>query len=66
MEQVGAELWHVELDLGRVSVRHDLQLSENLVMLLTCVQSDNDVENVSLAGEDQRVLTITGRAITLL
>ena len=49
MEEVGAELRDVELDLNRVPVSQNLQLAEDLVVLLPSVHGQDDVENLSLA-----------------
>ena len=51
VEEIGAELRYVELDLNWISIGQFLQLSEDLIMVLACVERHNHVENVILAQD---------------
>ena len=51
VEEVGAELGYVELDLSRVSISHFLQLTEDLIVVFAGVESHNHVENIILAQD---------------
>ena len=48
VEEVGAELGYVELDLCWVTICHFLQLTENLIVVFAGVESHNHVENIIL------------------
>ena len=49
MEEICAELWYVKLQLFGIPVSHLAQLLEGEVNVFAGIQSDDDVENVSLA-----------------
>ena len=51
VEEVCAQLRHVELDLRWVSISHFLQLTEDLVVVFAGVEGHNHVENVILAQD---------------
>ena len=45
VEEVSAKLRHVELDFGRVTLRHDLELPKDLNVVFSRVQSHDHFED---------------------
>ena len=59
MKQEGAELWNVEFYFFWILISHPMQLAEDLFVILTSIEGDDDVENVILAREALTILALS-------